>query len=111
MARTKISTLLSAFAIMASTTTAPADVSRIVDGQPWTAQSGDGRSMEMTLAPDGTGRMKMGIISRKVGWRDANGALCLNGLPGGGERCMTLQPVQGGYRGEATDGTVLTLTR
>ncbi|WP_299609674.1 hypothetical protein [uncultured Tateyamaria sp.] len=111
MKRTTLFILPLTLAMLSLVTVAHADVTRLADGQPWNADNGEGRSMTMTLAPDGTGRMKMGIMSRKVAWRDADGALCLNGLPGGGERCMALQPVQGGYRAEASDGTILILTR
>ncbi|PTX53799.1 hypothetical protein C8N43_3842 [Litoreibacter ponti] len=100
-----------AFICISLAAPAYADVARIADGKPWNANNGQGRSMQMTLAPDGTGQMKMGMRSRKVSWRDVDGALCLNGLRGSGERCMAIQPIEGGYRAQAADGAVLILTR
>ena len=94
-----------------TTTIALADPAKIADGKPWNANNGKGGKILMTLAPDGSGRVKRGIISKRISWRDVDGALCLSGLPGQGEKCMVIQKINGGYRGKSPDGTVLSLTR
>lgn len=103
--------LICAVAGVLTATAAFADPAKIADGKPWNADNGQGGKIVMTLAPDGVGRVKKGIISKKISWRDVDGALCLNGLPGQSERCMTIRKIQGGYQGKSADGTVLTLTR
>jgi hypothetical protein len=87
-----------------------ADISAIADGKAWNAQPAGGPKMSLTLNPDGTGRMKFGIMSRKVSWTPNAGGLCMTGMPGG-KRCITFSPTADGYVGRSDDGRSLTLTR
>jgi hypothetical protein len=85
--------------------------SRIADGAPWTTIAPNGGKMRMTLNPDGTGRMKLGIMSRNITWTEKDDAICLGGMPGGAARCVTFRPVEGGFAGTGSDGTTLVLRR
>ncbi|MES2814133.1 MAG: hypothetical protein V4720_04475 [Pseudomonadota bacterium] len=40
--------------------------SRIAVGAPWTTIAPNGGKMRMTLNPDGTGQMKLGVMSRNI---------------------------------------------
>jgi hypothetical protein len=86
------------------------DIAVITDGKAWVAQPQGGPKMNFTLNPDGTGLMKIGIMSRKVNWTANGGGLCLTGMPGG-KRCITFSPIANGYVGQSDDGRSMTLTR
>jgi hypothetical protein len=98
-----------AFAPMAAL--AESYATRIADGAPWTTTAPNGGKMRMTLNPDGTGRMKLGIMSRAITWTEKDNAICLGGMPGGAARCVTFRPIEGGFAGTGTDGMTLVLRR
>jgi hypothetical protein len=83
----------------------------IADGLQWSANAQDRGNMRMTLHPDGTGRMEIGILSRRVGWHEEDDAICLTGLPGVAMRCITFRPVDGGFEGIGPDGQRFVLQR
>ncbi len=83
----------------------------MADGQPWNATVPNGRTMQMTLNPDGTGQMKMGIMRRNISWRGIDDGVCLDGMPTGGERCMTLTAQGDGFVGQGPDGGEMAFSR
>jgi hypothetical protein len=85
-------------------------VAIVADGQPWASTGPNGRKITMTFFPDGTVRMKAGMMSRKLSWQNADGALCLIGGPGG-DRCLRLERSATGFIGYGPDGTTVTLDR
>lgn len=107
--------LLCLAAPILAATVAAADVARIADGAPWTITLPDGREARMTLDPDGTGRMRLGLLSRGIAWSERDGALCLHGLPrpdgAEGPRCTVLEAVAGGWILRAGDAQAMTLSR
>jgi hypothetical protein len=85
-------------------------VAQITDGKPWNAKASDASNMKMTLNPDGTGKVKFGPMSRKIGWTPNSNGLCLTGIPGG-KKCVEFTAIVNGFSGKAADGKTLTLTR
>jgi hypothetical protein len=68
--------------------------------------------MQLTLNPDGTGKMIVAIMSRAITWRSVEDRICLEGMPKGkGPGCIAFTPVQGGFEGQGSDGNRLTLRR
>ena len=82
-----------------------ADMARIADGRAWTISAPDGRSAKATFNPDGSARMRVGILSMRGSWRERSGRFCFT-TPRQGERCMTLRAVGDGYRGVSPEGTI-----
>jgi hypothetical protein len=107
----KILTVFVFVAITPMVASAESYASRIADGAPWTTTAPNGGKMRMTLNPDGTARMKLGIMSRKITWTEKDDAICLGGMPGGAARCVTFRPIEGGFTGTGSDGTTLVLRR
>ncbi len=105
--------VLSAAIVSASMAPAMADgVSALMaDGQPWNATAPNGRTLQMTLNPDGTGQMKMGIMRRNISWRGIDDGVCLDGMPTGGERCVTLTARGNGFVGRGPDGGEMAFSR
>jgi hypothetical protein len=68
---------------------------QVADGQPWSMTTDDGRSVELTLFPDGTAQMRAGIMTMRPTWTATTNGLCLDGMMG--KRCMTLKKVKGGF--------------
>jgi hypothetical protein len=89
---------------------AEALASALADGQPWTTTTPEGRKMTLTLYPDGTARMKMGIMGRNLTWQPTEDGLCLIGTPRG-DACLRLEKTATGYVGYRGQDPMLTLTR
>jgi hypothetical protein len=85
-------------------------IAQITDGRTWDAQPDGGSKMKMTLNPDGTGKMKFGIMSRKIAWTPNGDGICMTGIPGG-KNCIVFSPTNKGFTGKTADGKILTLTR
>jgi hypothetical protein len=68
----------------------------IADGQPWSLTTADGRSITLTLNPDGTGLMEGGPMTMRPSWRATRTGLCIN-VAVMGEHCMTYRKVPGGF--------------
>ena len=85
-------------ASIASPAVADGAIEAITDGQPWTASLANGRSLEMTFNPDGSGRVKFGFLSRSITWSVRGEELCLAGMPGSnGPQCAAVAAEAGGY--------------
>jgi hypothetical protein len=83
----------------------------IADGQPWVTTGPNGTTIRLTLNPDGSGRMQIGIMGRAITWAEDGDRICLGGMPQGAGRCFVFQPVDGGFAGEAEDGGAVVLMR
>ena len=85
-------------------------IERIADGNEWTMEMGDRFSGRITLNPDGTGQMRLGILRRSVIWTGGNNQLCLVGTPDG-DQCLTWQPEGAGFVAMHPEGHALRLVR
>jgi hypothetical protein len=104
---------VAAIALLGTTDIALADqtiIAQIADGKAWDAQPDGASKMKMTLNPDGTGKMKFGIMSRAIAWTPNGDGLCMTGIPGG-KNCIVFTPIANGFTGKTADGKTLTLTR
>ena len=91
---------------------ASASVATLADGAPWNASLDNGRTMKLTLNPDGSGKMNAGLMSRKISWTEKDSKLCLSGMPRtNGPRCLSPVATQGGYRLLMEDGQAISLSR
>ena len=87
------------------------DVSAVLaDGKPSHTTGPNGRPMSLTFSPDGTVRMQMGILSRRMTWTPSAEGVCLKGGPGG-DRCLRLERTAQGFIGHDGDRPPLTLSR
>lgn len=106
------SVLASVVLLAASPGLASSSIEAVTDGVSWNASMSNGRTANLTLNPDGSGRMNAGIMSRNITWAAQGGKICLSGLPRRqGPNCMTPVAVQGGYQLTSDEGEVLTLSR
>lgn len=111
MRRSKVFLVLAILGCVAPTG-AVASVSALADGAPWTASMDNGRTMKMTLNPDGSGRMTFGVMSRKISWTEEDSKLCLSGMPrADGPRCLSTEPIPGGYKLLMENGQSISLSR
>ena len=108
-----IQALIASAALLAvSPVHASSEIQAVTDGAAWTANMPNGRTGNLTLNPDGTGRMKAGIMSRNITWTAENGKLCLHGMPRQDRpNCMTAAAAQGGFQLTSDAGEVMSLTR
>lgn len=87
-------------------------VDDITNGEAWRAKVSGGPTVNMTLNPDGTGRVRVGPIGRKVAWQQQGEALCIAGLPNSdGPKCFEVSDAQGGYQMRDSEGGMIDLTR
>lgn len=79
---------------------APAQAVRIImDGQPWSAQSADGKNLKITLNKDGTGSAKGPMpFALTVAWEIKDESVCLT-LGPAGTKCVRFRQVAGGFEG------------
>ena len=82
----------------------------MADGAPWDMQDSSGRSAQLRLNPDGTARVRLGMMGSAANWVPTPDGLCLT-TRALGEVCLVLQPTDRGYAGTATDGRVFVFTR
>lgn len=82
----------------------------LVDGTPWHVKSPDGMSLEMTFRPDGTGQIKIGLISKDITWAMDGENFCIGGLPVG-TICMALSIEGAAVIGNSPDGKRLVFSR
>lgn len=81
-------------------------MARIADGAPWAMRAPNGRTMNVTLNPDGTGTVRMGPIRAMAEWRATEDGFCLTTIRTG-ERCMVIEEgLEGGFVGRGPDGAV-----
>jgi hypothetical protein len=85
-------------------------IATMADGAPWTTAGPNGRSMTITFFPDGTVRMRMGILSRSMTWQASEDGICMAGAPGG-DRCIRLEQTESGFVGYQPDGTTMVFER
>jgi hypothetical protein len=81
----------------------------LADGRPWTATTAEGQTMRITFFADGTARMSLGIMSRRVSWQPTADGFCLDSPRG--RRCLTLVPTEGGFVGKDGEAVAMTLQR
>ena len=81
----------------------------VADGSPWSMQSANGRSGELTLNPDGTGQMQMGFMSMDATWTPYPGGFCLDGPRG--TRCVTLEAAGTGFSATENGAQAFSLVR
>jgi hypothetical protein len=68
----------------------------LADGKAWTMQTPEGKNVQVTFLPDGTGKMKAGFMGMGLKWREDGNLFCMK--PGFmKERCSEMRAVQGGY--------------
>lgn len=83
----------------------------IMDGKPWSAKSGDGRNLTITLNKDGTGSTKGPMpFALSVSWEIKGEAICLHVGPAG-TKCVRFRQVAGGFEGWNGNQLDLKLTR
>lgn len=82
----------------------------IADGQPWNAVGPGGRQIQITFFPDGTVRMRAGIMRMSMAWTPTADGMCMTGGPGG-DRCVRFEPQGTGYIGVDGIGEPLILSR
>ncbi|MGL5010762.1 MAG: hypothetical protein ACRC6I_12840 [Paracoccaceae bacterium] len=70
----------------------------LADGKPWNSTGPNGRTVTLTLFPDGNVKMNMGMISQHLTWQPTEDGLCLIGAPGG-DQCMRLEQTNNGFVG------------
>lgn len=80
----------------------------IIDGKPWSALSGEGRSATITLNRDGTGTLQ-GPITLSISWEVKGHDVCLNLKVD--LLCLRFRPIAGGYAGYKGQKLDLTLSR
>ncbi|MGL4405364.1 MAG: hypothetical protein ACRCT6_06365 [Notoacmeibacter sp.] len=99
------------FGTASATIAADGLLKTIADGKAWNGKGDGTPAMKLTLNPNGTGKMKAGIMGFNLKWT-ANGpdGLCMSGGPLK-NACMVFTPVAKGYVGKGGDGKSLTLTR
>ena len=107
----RIHAAMLAFMLGLSAAEAESFAGRIADGLPWSTKTATGANMRMTLNPDGSGRMEVGIMNRRISWQEQGAAICLAGLPGGATRCIAFSPVEGGFAGVGPEGQAFVLRR
>ncbi|QBF30178.1 hypothetical protein [Thalassococcus sp. S3] len=100
----KKSSLVLTLALALSTSEALAQIAQtMADGQPWELTDPSGRSAELTLNPDGTGRVRLGFGRADTTWETTKDGMCLTIRPLG-ETCLELRQMDGGIVGTAQDG-------
>jgi len=103
--------LLSALALTLATPALANDVAiSIADGSPWQMQDPSGRRSEITLQPDGTGRVRAGLIGVRATWVSTADGLCLTTRPLG-TTCLVLSRGSNGFLGISEDGGRFTFVR
>lgn len=81
----------------------------VADGKPWSVTTDDGHKMKITFYPDGTAKLKLGIMSKTASWTPTETGLCLDGPRG--NRCLTLIRTENGFIGKDGDAVAMTLQR
>ncbi|MEM6312277.1 MAG: hypothetical protein AAF754_19820 [Pseudomonadota bacterium] len=88
-------------------TTIPASANELAqamaDGGAWQMQDPSGRNSEITLQPDGTGRIRAGLMGVRATWVPADDGICLTTRPLG-TICLALSQGANGFLGVAEDG-------
>ncbi len=108
-----VRTLILALSLGLSGLPAGADQSiaaTIADGQPWNAVGPGGMSMQITFFPDGTVRMRAGIMRMSMAWTATDDGMCVTGGPRG-DRCIRFEAQGTGYIGYDGSEEPLVLSR
>lgn len=100
---TKSSFLLLMLGAVSSLAAYAQELPPLVDGTAWKVRSPNGREVQMTFNPDGSGQVKAGFLTNKVSWSVQEGTFCLDGIPGGGA-CMALSVSGSTVIGTSPDG-------
>ncbi|MEM9969388.1 MAG: hypothetical protein AAF755_15070 [Pseudomonadota bacterium] len=82
----------------------------MADGAVWQMQDPSGRSAEITLQPDGTGRIRAGLMGVRATWVPTDDGMCLTTRPLG-TICLALSQETNGFLGVAEDGGRFTFVR
>ena len=82
----------------------------MADGGAWRMQDPSGRSSEITLQPDGTGRVRAGRIGVRATWVQTDDGFCLTTRPLG-TTCLVLSRGADGFLGISEDGGRFTFVR
>ena len=105
------SSLARTVALLLSTSQAFGQIAQtMADGQPWELTDPSGRSAELTLSPDGTGRVRLGFGGSDATWEETQDGMCLTTRPLG-QICLELRQVDGDILGTAPDGGVFIFRR
>lgn len=103
--------LLLTFGLVLSTAAMADDTAQLMaDGAPWDMQDPSGRTAKITLNPDGSGRVRLGLMGASAEWVHTDDGLCLTTRPLG-EVCLILTSNSTGVIGTASDGGVFVFTR
>lgn len=72
------------------------NVAEIADGQPWQVTMFNGRRGEMTFNPDGTLKMRRGVMNMGGSWSSDGEQVCLTmaNMP---QRCVIFEKTTDGY--------------
>ena len=91
-----VALVIASGSVVISPATAAENVSQIADGQPWQVTMFNGRRGEMTFNPDGTLKMRRGIMSMDGSWFADGEQVCLTmvNMP---QRCVTFEKTADGY--------------
>ena len=82
----------------------------LADGQQWNFQDPGGRTARLTLNPDGTGRVRLGLMGTDAVWVPTSSGLCLTTRPLG-EVCLALEASGSGFVGATETGEIFTFWR
>jgi hypothetical protein len=69
---------------------APSLLDIVADGKPWTFSRPDGKGGQVTLMPDGKGRMQMGSMVLSPTWTPTADGFCLKPVPIVPANCLAL---------------------
>lgn len=94
-----------------STSFASDDLMRhVADGRAWAFMGENGREGRLTLKPDGTGKMKSGLMSMSTSWQAMPGGFCMKARMMG-ERCVELAKSNNGFIAYQDGKVAFTLSR
>lgn len=88
----------------------PSLARQVADGQPWSMRRADGGQSRVTLNPDGSARVQVGILTMDASWREAPDGMCLRPSVAA-ERCVTLRRVANAVIGMREGREEFRLTR
>lgn len=90
----------------------PYPASAMADGHPWNMTTvANGRTVTITLNPDGTGTIAAGLMSRSPTWHGTADGICIKVAAPRPERCVGLQSRLGGFDGVENGRVVFEIRR
>jgi hypothetical protein len=95
----------------ASTSSAEDAISRLTDGQAWSADGPMGSAVDISFNPNGTGKVGSGLFTQAFAWEGSGNRICIAGLPGTASGCLDMAATENGYIGTREDGSQMRLWR